>query len=60
MSLCVFAARRDDKRVASSKEAAEFSGPYSQALPTGITIDLSGQFAINLKTKQLTSAIAVK
>jgi hypothetical protein len=60
MSLCVFATKHDDKRVASTEDVPEVLVPYSQALPTGITMNLSGQFVIDPKTKQLISAIAVK
>jgi hypothetical protein len=60
MSLSVFATKHDDKRVASTEDVPEVLVPYSHALPAGITMNLSGQFVIDPKTKQPISAIAVK
>jgi len=41
------------KQVISSQNAPEAIGPYSQAIKSGKTVYLSGQIAIDPKTKQL-------
>ncbi len=42
-----------DRRVISTSDAPEAIGPYSQAIRAGKTVYLSGQIAIDPKTKQV-------
>jgi 2-iminobutanoate/2-iminopropanoate deaminase len=48
------------KRVISSPNAPEAIGPYSQAIKSGKTVYLSGQIAIDPKTKQLMSDASIE
>lgn len=48
------------KRAISSPNAPEAIGPYSQAIKSGKTVYLSGQIAIDPKTKQLTANASIE
>jgi 2-iminobutanoate/2-iminopropanoate deaminase len=48
------------KQVISSPDAPEAIGPYSQAIKSGKTVYLSGQIAIDPKTKQLTATASIE
>lgn len=60
LSLSVIAARPDDKRVVTTPDAPEAIGPYSQAIRAGSTLYLSGQIAIDPKTKQLMASADIE
>ena len=53
LSLSCIAAGPDEKRVIATADAPEAIGPYSQAIRAGNTLYLSGQIAIDPKTKKL-------
>jgi 2-iminobutanoate/2-iminopropanoate deaminase len=53
MPSAVTKAQDIEKKVISSANAPEAIGPYSQAIQVGKTVYLSGQIAIDPKTKQL-------
>src|SRR5438105_13672936 len=59
-TLDVANAQRADKSVISSPNAPAAIGPYSQAIKVGKTVYLSGQIAIDPKTKQLTSDASIE
>ena len=59
-TLDVANAQRADKRVIASPNAPAAIGPYSQAIKVGKTVYLSGQIAIDPKTKQLTSDASIE
>jgi 2-iminobutanoate/2-iminopropanoate deaminase len=48
------------KHVIASPNAPEAIGPYSQAIKSGKTVYLSGQIAIDPKTKQLTASASIE
>ena len=48
------------KQVISSPDAPEAIGPYSQAIKSGKTVYLSGQIAIDPKTKQLMADASIE
>lgn len=48
------------KQVISSPNAPEAIGPYSQAIKSGKTVYLSGQIALDPKTKQLMSDASIE
>jgi|SRR5579859_26093 len=48
------------KQVVSSPDAPEAIGPYSQAIKSGKTVYLSGQIAIDPKTKQLLANASIE
>lgn len=48
------------KQVISSPDAPEAIGPYSQAIKSGKTVYLSGQIAIDPKTKQLMAGASIE
>jgi len=48
------------KQVISSPDAPEAIGPYSQAIKSGKTVYLSGQIAIDPKTKQLSANASIE
>lgn len=48
------------KQVISSPNAPEAIGPYSQAIKSGKTVYLSGQIAIDPKTKQLITNASIE
>src|SRR5882757_170099 len=48
------------KQVISSHNAPEAIGPYSQAIKSGKTVYLSGQIAIDPKTKQLMADASIE
>src|SRR5260370_8344613 len=48
------------KQVISSPDAPEAIGPYSQAIKSGKTVYLSGQIAIDPKTKQLMTNASIE
>ena len=48
------------KQVISSPDAPEAIGPYSQAIKSGKTVYLSGQIAIDPKTKQLLANASIE
>ena len=60
LSLSGFAAGPDDKRVVATPDAPEAIGPYSQAIRAGNTLYLSGQIAIDPKTKQLMATASIE
>ena len=53
-------AQKVGKQVISSPDAPEAIGPYSQAIKSGKTVYLSGQIAIDPKTKQLSANASVE
>jgi 2-iminobutanoate/2-iminopropanoate deaminase len=61
-SLALSDARAKDvgKQVISSPDAPEAIGPYSQAIKSGKTVYLSGQIAIDPKTKQLMTNASIE
>ncbi len=60
LSLSGFAAGPEDKRVVATPDAPEAIGPYSQAIRAGNTLYLSGQIAIDPKTKQLMATASIE
>ena len=53
-------AQNVEKQVISSPNAPEAIGPYSQAVKSGKTVYLSGQIAIDPKTKQLIANASIE
>src|ERR1700730_9016367 len=53
-------AQKVGKQVISSPDAPEAIGPYSQAIKSGKTVYLSGQIAIDPKTKQLMTNASIE
>jgi len=53
-------AQNGGKQVISSPNAPEAIGPYSQAIKSGKTVYLSGQIAIDPKTKQLLANASIE
>jgi 2-iminobutanoate/2-iminopropanoate deaminase len=53
-------AQQVGKQVISSSDAPEAIGPYSQAIRSGKTLYLSGQIAIDPKTKQLPTNASIE
>lgn len=60
LSLTAIAVGPDDKRVVATADAPEAIGPYSQAIRAGNTLYLSGQIAIDPKTKQLMASADIE
>src|SRR5260221_2761527 len=53
-------AQKVGKQAISSPDAPEAIGPYSQAIKSGKTVYLSGQIAIDPKTKQLSANASIE
>ena len=53
-------AQNFEKKVISSPDAPEAIGPYSQGIQVGKTVYLSGQIAIDPKTKQIAADASIE